>query len=124
MASNDSDSSIVEKLAEIKDAFDEYFRMLSLGELIEPPLKQIEELPEMDEAGKELEKRAAECISEENEDSEQMAFATMRSLDDTARLYGVIKRLEEGRLDMLGANINNGSEESTTMGKVAGQWVR
>ena len=124
MASNDSDSSIVEKLAEIRTAFDEYFRTLSLGELIEPPLKQIEELPEMDEVGKELEKLAAECISEENEDSEQMAFATMRSLDDTARLYGVIKRLEEGRLDMLGANINNGSEESTTMGKVAGQWVR
>ena len=43
-----SEGSIVEKLAEIKDAFDEYFRMLSLGELIEPPLKQIEELPEMD----------------------------------------------------------------------------
>lgn len=119
-----SDSSIIEKLAEIKDAFDEYFRMLALGELIEPPLRQIEDLPEMDEAGEELEKLAAECISEENEDSEQTAFATMRSLDDTARLYGVIKRLEENRLDMLSANINNGPEESTTMGKVAGQWVR
>lgn len=112
-----SDSSIVEKLAEIKDAFDEYFRKLSLGELIEPPLKQIEELPEMDEVGKELEKLAAECISEENEDSEQASFATMRSLDDTARLYGVIRRLEENRLDMLSASINNGSEEMTAMGK-------
>ena len=109
-----SDSSIVEKLAEIKDAFDAYFRTLALGELIEPPLKQIEELPEMDEVGKELEKLAAECISEENEDSEQAAFATMRSLDDTARLYGVIRRLEENRLDMLSASINNGSEEMTT----------
>ena len=124
MISMASDSSIVEKLAEIKDAFDKYFRTLALGELIEPPLKQIEELPETEEVGKELEKLAAECISEENEDSEQMAFATMRSLDDAARLYGVISRLEENRLDMLGANINNGSEESTTMGKVAGQWVR
>lgn len=111
-----SDSSIIEKLAEIKDAFDEYFRMLALGELIEPPLQQIEDLPEMDEVGEELEKLAAECISEENEDSEQAAFATMRSLDDTARLYGVIKRLEENRLDMLSANINNGSEEMATMG--------
>ena len=111
-----SDGSIVEKLAEIKDAFDEYFRMLSIGKLIEPPLRQIEDLPEMDEAGKELEKLAAECISEENEDSEQAAFATMRSLDDTARLYGVISRLEENRLDMLSAFINNGSAETTTMG--------
>ena len=113
-----TDSSIVEKLAEIKDAFDEYFRMLSLGELKEPPLRQIEELPEMGEVGKELEKLAAECISEENEDSEQASFAAMRSLDDTARLYGVIRRLEENRLDMLSASINNGSEEmTTTMGK-------
>lgn len=110
-----SDSSIVEKLAEIRTAFDEYFRTLAIGELIEPPLKQIEELPEMDEVGKELEKLAAECISEENEDSEQAAFATMRSLDDAARLYGVIKRLEEGRLDTLNAFINNGSEEMVTM---------
>ena len=116
MASNDSDSSIVEKLAEIRTAFDEYFRMLAIGELIEPPLQQIEELPEMDKVGEELEKLAAECISEENEDSEQTAFATMRSLDDTARLYGVIKRLEENRMDLLSANIYNGPEESTTLG--------
>ena len=40
----------------------------------------------------------------------------MRSLDDTARLYGVIRRLEENRLDMLSASINNGSEEMVTMG--------
>ena len=57
-----NDSPIIEKLAEIKDAFDEYFRKLSLGELIEPPLKQIEELPEMDEVGKELEKLAASAF--------------------------------------------------------------
>lgn len=121
MASNDSDSSIVEKLAEIRTAFDEYFRTLALGEFVEPPLQQIEDLPEMDKVGEELEKLAAECISEENEDSEQSAFATMRSLDDAARLYGVVKRLEEGRLDMLSAFINNGSEEMATMGTETAQ---
>ena len=89
--------------------------MRAIGELIEPPLQQIEDLPEVDKVGEELEKMAAECISEENEDSEQAAFATMRSLDDTARLYGVIKRLEEDRWAMLSAYINNGSEETAAM---------
>lgn len=112
---SDSEDSIVVKLAEIKTSFDEYFSMLAGGELVEPPLQQIDDLPTMDEISKELEELAAKCVSEENSDSEQASFATMRSLDDTARLYGAIKRLEEDRWAMLSAFINNGTEEMGTM---------
>lgn len=101
---------LVENIHDIKADVDQYFKDLAKGEKkLKFPFDKIQKLPEPKEMSKKLVSVIAGYLSESNDASELDAYTQMRQVDDTVKIYNLLRlnAMQSDRIKMLGAIRNN-----------------